>query len=562
MTSRTDEQAVGGAPDEPEATQGGHRLRSWVAGVLVVLTSLTIAIATVTVWTHNTLFETDQFMDVVEPAIADPAFAAALSERVSEEVLVALDLEARVAGALDDLDAFLSAALIDALDPGERLQDVLDRIDRPSLAILAPSIAEDLEARIAARIDDIITSDAFQATVLTVVEETHRAAVALIQGDPAQYPNVYVDGGEVRINLLPVIRSVLGDVWSIVAGYLPDVTLPDALSQRVEEATDQLADALGAQLPDDFGQVTVMSEEDLNEIQAIGDRANRLVVLIVVATILLLVATIAVSPDRRRTIVYLAIGAVAAMVVTFLSIRAIQNAIVDRITDPKRRPHGRGAAGRSAQRPPELRHRDHRDRDRDRCGRLPRGSTQPGRTVRQPTGARRAFGHRTVDRGTSRCRAGDGIGARRDRPRARGIRMVVRPPGRVHPGRGPAVRGLGARRCRTADGGPRRTGAVRGIVLIRSEDLRLLRGTGLIRHDRVGNGVDAAVQNTGEAFRSTGDRCHPSGPSEAFATQSSASSTARRMVAPSHSSDSYRASAPMTRTAPAASSWLLTFSSA
>lgn len=311
-----------------------RRLRGWTAAIFVVLTSLAIAIATISVWTHNTLFDTDQFMEVVEPALSDPALAEALSERVTDEVLEALDLEARIADTLDDLDAFLAAALFDLVEPGERLQDVLDRLDRPTLGVLSPPITENLETRIADRIDALITSERFRTTLVTVVRETHRAAVAVVQGDVTELPNVYTQDGDVRLNLLPIVRSALEEVWTVAADYLPDITLPDVLSNRVDEATAQLAEALGSALPDDFGQVTLMSEDQLNELESYGQRANRLVVLLVVLALVLLVATLVISPARRRTLIQLAIGTIAAFVIAIIGIRAAENGITSAITDP------------------------------------------------------------------------------------------------------------------------------------------------------------------------------------------------------------------------------------
>jgi hypothetical protein len=183
-------------------------------------------------------------------------------------------------------------------------------------------VTQTLEARLAERIDDLITSEQFRERLTTIVREAHGAAVALIRAEPEQYENVYVQDGEVRLNLLGVIGSVLQEVRSDIEPYLPDVTLPDALTGSIENATSQLADSLRGELPNDFGQVTIMSADTLDDIQSIGDAADRFVILSVLLTVVLLIATIVVSPDRRRTLIHLAIGAVA------------REAIIEQITDP------------------------------------------------------------------------------------------------------------------------------------------------------------------------------------------------------------------------------------
>ena len=42
------------------------------------------------VWVRTTVLETDRFMAIVEPALSDEAFPAALRDVVAEQVLVAL----------------------------------------------------------------------------------------------------------------------------------------------------------------------------------------------------------------------------------------------------------------------------------------------------------------------------------------------------------------------------------------------------------------------------------------------------------------------------------------
>ena len=309
------------------------RLRSWVAAVLVVLTSLSLALSTVSVWTHQTLFNTDEFMEVVDGALDDPALAAALSSEVSDQVLTALDLQTRVANALDRLDSALSGALT-SLAPGDRVGEILGGTNRPTLSVLAPSVTQTLEARLTEEIDDLITSEQFGEVLSRIVSEAHRAAVALIRSESAQFEDVYVQDGEVRLNLLGVIGSVLQDVRSDIEPYLPDVNLPDALTGSIENATSQLADSLKAELPEDFGQVTIMSADTLDEIQSIGDTADRFVIVSILLTVVLLAATMVVSPHRRRTLIHLAIGTVVAIVLALIAVRSTRSAIIEQITDP------------------------------------------------------------------------------------------------------------------------------------------------------------------------------------------------------------------------------------
>jgi hypothetical protein len=60
---------------------------------LTVLTVLALVTAMLAVWVRTTVLDTDRFMAIVEPALSDEAFPAALRDVVAEQVLVALDLD-------------------------------------------------------------------------------------------------------------------------------------------------------------------------------------------------------------------------------------------------------------------------------------------------------------------------------------------------------------------------------------------------------------------------------------------------------------------------------------
>jgi hypothetical protein len=273
-------------------------------------------------------------MATVEPALDDPAFYSALSDVVAEQTLEALDLETRVTNRLDQLDEYLSKALVDAIDVDSEVKQLLSRFDRPSVAALAPPITSALEDGVTNVVDRLITSDEFKARFPDLVRQVHAASVALIRNDSAQLPNVYVADGEVRLNLIPIIVDALRHVVDDLRGFLPDIELPDVVSSAVAEGRDQLADALQARLPADIGQLTIMSETSLSEVQQTVQRIDRLVWAIVALSGVMIVATIAVSPARRRTIVQLGIGIAVGLFLGAIAIRRLRATILEEISSP------------------------------------------------------------------------------------------------------------------------------------------------------------------------------------------------------------------------------------
>jgi hypothetical protein len=119
-----------------------------------------------------------------------------------------------------------------------------------------------------------------------------------------------------------------------IRDFLPDVNLPAVISDRIEEGRQQLGDALQAQLPPDFGQVTLMSEDSLGEVQQTVRRLDQFVWLLLLVTAAAIVITIAVSPNRRRTVVQLGVGALIGFALGAVIIRRLQAAILAEVRTP------------------------------------------------------------------------------------------------------------------------------------------------------------------------------------------------------------------------------------
>lgn len=309
-------------------------VRRWLSAVLVILSALLVVASTVAVWTYRTAFDTDRFMETVEPALDDPAFYSALGDRVSEQSLAALDLETRVTNRLTQLDEYISQVLVDAIDIDPQARELISRFDRPSLAALAPPITNALEERIDQVVHGFIGSEEFRSRFPNLVRQAHEASVALVRNDLAELPNVYLAEGEVRLNLIPIIREALSRVIDEIREFLPDVDLPEAISDRLQEGRQQLGDALQAQLPEDFGQVTLMSEEALGDVQQTVHRLDQFVWLLLLLTVVMIAITIAVSPTRRRTVVQLGVATVIGFFLGAVIIRRLQASILAEVRTP------------------------------------------------------------------------------------------------------------------------------------------------------------------------------------------------------------------------------------
>lgn len=308
-----------------------RRILTWL---LIVLTSIGVVGSTIAYWAHQTVFDTDQFMETLQPALDDPALYAVIGDRAATSALEALGLEARIGDALARLDEFIAGALLDAVDLDDRGRELLSRFDRPTLDALAPPIVEALETRIRNGIEAFFASEGFVSRFPELVRRSHEVTVALVRNEMEELPNVYIADGDVRLNLIPFIAEALRTVADDIRGFLPDFELPAAISDRLDEGREQLGAAIQAELPEDFGQLTFMSEDSLVEVQTAAVRLDRFVWVVVLVTLLIGVLTIVVSPSRRRTSVHLALGIVVGFVVAAIVVRRLENAILEQVTSP------------------------------------------------------------------------------------------------------------------------------------------------------------------------------------------------------------------------------------
>jgi hypothetical protein len=332
------------APDQTEVSEArggvesevnGDRWRRILTLVLVVLTSVSLVSAAVAVWAHQVVFNTDRFMETVAPVLNDDDVYVLLGDRATDSVLQVLAIEDRLEDLLGSLDTYISDALSDALPPDNRLEDLLERIDPPTFAQLAAPIAGAIETRIDNGVHVFFNAENFSEPLTALTRRAHEVAVALVRADPADYPNVYIEDGEVKLDLTAYIGQALSNVTDDVRAALPDFDPPDIVTDQVEDARNRLADALDTNLPEDFGQVTIMSADVLSQAQDAAAQLDRYAWIGAIVSVVLLIATLLVSPHRRRTVLQLGIGVFVAVIVVAVTIRWLQSSIIEEIVDPQ-----------------------------------------------------------------------------------------------------------------------------------------------------------------------------------------------------------------------------------
>ena len=91
-----------------------------------------------------------------------------------------------------------------------------------------------------------------------------------------------VKDGKVQLDLLPVIDQVLVNVNERTGGRFAS-QIDSITDLTPDEARAKLSQALGRQLPDDFGTITVFEKQQLSSVQKAVELFNDLVYAIVIA---------------------------------------------------------------------------------------------------------------------------------------------------------------------------------------------------------------------------------------------------------------------------------------
>jgi hypothetical protein len=264
-----------------------------IVGVVGVLTSV------LAVWAHQSLFDSSTVSRAVEEALAEPEVTDALAVRLTDEVLGVLDLNDLIATRLpEDLEPF------------------------------APVLAGGVRTAVNEAFSRLLATEEAQAVVVAATERAHAAVLRLLEGDGLS-GGISVDEGAVSVNLLPLLGRGLERLQE--RGLLSDVDLPE-LSRDGDPVEQQAAleDALDRELPDGFGQLFVYESENIAAAGAALDSAQRAlsmfrrgVVLVVAVTVLALVGSALMARRRRRGILLLTLGSVAALVIGRVVIRTV-----------------------------------------------------------------------------------------------------------------------------------------------------------------------------------------------------------------------------------------------
>jgi hypothetical protein len=287
-------------------TPGSHAtMRRRLSALLVVVAAICLTLASVAGWTRSTLLDEDRYVAVVSAVAGDPRVITLASDRLAGQLVVAVDVQGRIEGALP-----------------------------PRAGFLARPLTERVEAATAQALARAMGTDRFQAIWASAHRRVHEQLLAAIRGEQSA---LELQGTVLTMDLFPIVVAGVGDLQA--SGVIPSgVPLPDlSADEDLEAARVRLGTALGIAIPSDLGVIQLADSATLARVSSVVRALDAAVVWLIVATIVTAVAAVAISVRRAHTVVWLALVAIGVLVVVMLLgsavvvrlLDAVQNATLD-----------------------------------------------------------------------------------------------------------------------------------------------------------------------------------------------------------------------------------------
>jgi hypothetical protein len=230
-----------------------------VVALLVVIGCILAPLSVVSVWLRNTLLDTEQYVDTVAPLGEDPAVQKAVADLVSSEAKADVDIESAVKEALP-----------------------------PRAAFVAPYVAEGFDRFVGEVALRLVQSAEFEKIWTEANRRAHKNLVAVLKGEGTD--TVETKDGKVVVDLSAATEKVRQRLQDRGIGIFDDVS--------------------GQRAPRQF---VVFESEELARIQSVVRLLDTLAWVLPILALLSFAVAIALSPDRRRTVLRSALGVALVM---------------------------------------------------------------------------------------------------------------------------------------------------------------------------------------------------------------------------------------------------------
>ncbi len=277
---------------------GRSRNRRVLAAVFWLLASLSVLFGGITLWAHQTLLTPDGWGGIVEDVVSDEEVVDAVSVVIVDRLAGSLGVREAVANALPGPD-FIAGALTATVE--NRITDV---------------------------VADFASSEAFRDAVVNVNKAGHAAALKVIRGGESK---ALTSGeGVLSLNIFPLIEGVLVSLQD--AGIIDaSRDIPDLTNyQPSAQAISVLETLLGRDIPDGVGSIVLIDSANLELVQTVVRWFDLITIVLLLAWAGFTALALWLSDRRVRMVLWLSVGAIAALLAGRFVTRLILGAATKR----------------------------------------------------------------------------------------------------------------------------------------------------------------------------------------------------------------------------------------
>ena len=287
-----------------------HLVRRTFSVLIGIVAIVGLIASVVAVWARGVLFDSETVARAADTALQQPETIDSMATYLTDQIMLAVDVDKYVVGVLP-----------------------------PALDRLSPALVGGIRTVVQNRLTVLLSRDEVRTLVTQIVERSHDRLMRLLRGDGG-VTGVSIKNGEVSLNLLPLLSLGLLAIQDL--GVLQSANIPvftadgDPAAQQAE-----LSAAVGRDLPANFGQLVVYRSEKLSSAQdslaAAQDAlvlARRALWLLLAITVLAFAACIALAVRRGRAVMVLLLASAAAMVVVRAIVRRLKAEAPSLVTDP------------------------------------------------------------------------------------------------------------------------------------------------------------------------------------------------------------------------------------
>lgn len=264
-----------------------HRVRTFFATLLIVLSCVLALLSVVSVWAANTVTDTDRFVATLGPLAKNPDVQAGVSNRITNLVLDQVDVNSVV-------DQLSQAAANSNLPP--QTATLLTKANGP--------ISSGLKSVVGTVVDRVVSSDQFATVWNTALRAAHTAFVKALTGKGGGA--VKLTGGEVQIDVGPAV--------ALVKNQLVEQGFPAA-----------------SKIPTVNTTFTVYKSSSLEKLKNYFRLLQIIGNWMPIITILIAAAGVYLAHNRRRALIGTAIGFAAAMLVLGIALAIFRSFFIDQL---------------------------------------------------------------------------------------------------------------------------------------------------------------------------------------------------------------------------------------